>query len=173
MQLKRIIPFCVHFYCDAYDNHISFQVETPSINLFLYWTVTSTLRPNSTTAKFFVRNCVCEIQMAALEWFYWISPLFSLLQWVELNSTQICRILCEIFSQSCWDKAPVESGLYVFFTKMNRDKLHNSQILVHTRRATSIHTAWSCPSKGTEKTFWSNQTEQIYHCSLILPNLFA
>ena len=97
LHLKRIIPFCVHFYCDAYDNHISFQVETPSNNLFLYWTVTSTLRPNSTTAKFFVRNCVCEIQMAALEWFYWISPLFSLLQWVELNSTQICRILCEIF----------------------------------------------------------------------------
>ena len=47
----------------------------------------SPLRPDSTTAKFFARNCLCEIRMVGHEWFYWILSLLSLSQWVELNST--------------------------------------------------------------------------------------
>ena len=43
-------------------------------------------RPDSTTAKFFARNCSCEIRMVGHEWFYWILSLFSPSQWVELNS---------------------------------------------------------------------------------------
>ena len=46
-----------------------------------------TWRPDSTTAKFFARNCLCEIRMVGHEWFYWILSLFSPSQWVELNST--------------------------------------------------------------------------------------
>ena len=45
------------------------------------------LRPDSTTAKFFARNCLCEIRMVGHEWFYWILSLLSPSQWVELNST--------------------------------------------------------------------------------------
>ena len=44
------------------------------------------LRPDSTTAKSFARNCVCEMRMVAHERFYWILPQFSLSQWVELTS---------------------------------------------------------------------------------------
>ena len=46
-----------------------------------------TLRPDSTTAKFFARNCLWVIRMIGHEWFYWILSLFSPSQWVELNST--------------------------------------------------------------------------------------
>ena len=35
------------------------------------------LRPDCTTAKFFARNCVSEIRIAAHERFYSIFPLFS------------------------------------------------------------------------------------------------
>jgi hypothetical protein len=35
------------------------------------------LKPDSTTAKFFAGNRVCEIWMAAHEWFYWICTLWS------------------------------------------------------------------------------------------------
>ena len=45
------------------------------------------IRPDSTTAKYFARNCLCEIRMVGHEWFYWILSLFSPSQWVELNST--------------------------------------------------------------------------------------
>ena len=44
-------------------------------------------RPDSTTAKYFARNCLWEIRMVGHEWFYWILSLFSPSQWVELNST--------------------------------------------------------------------------------------
>ena len=44
-------------------------------------------RPDSTTAKFFARNCLCEIRMVGHEWFHWILSLVSPSQWVELNST--------------------------------------------------------------------------------------
>ena len=45
------------------------------------------LRPESTTAKFFARNCLCEIRMVGHEWFHWVLSFVSLSQWVELIST--------------------------------------------------------------------------------------
>ena len=54
------------------------------------------LMSDSTTAKYFARNCVCEMRMVAHERFYWILPHFSLSQWVELTST---HWRSEIFSR--------------------------------------------------------------------------
>ena len=67
--------------------------------LSVSYTTHYSLRPDSTTAKFFAQNFICEIRMAALGWFYWISPLCSLSQWVELNST---HWRSEIFSREAW-----------------------------------------------------------------------
>ena len=71
------------------------------INLGVYFVLFSyrlcrLWRPDSTTAKFFVRNCLCEIRMVAHEQFFWILSLVSLSQWVELIST---HWRSEIFSR--------------------------------------------------------------------------
>ena len=92
-----------------------------------------TLRPDSTTAKFFARNCLREIRMVGHEWFYWILSLFSPSQWVEVNSTHWRSEFFAHEERIQWNYscatirishkqflvkyfAVVESGLYMLFS---------------------------------------------------------